>query len=890
MRIKRRSLVTALFAGLIALVPARAQDVTFAEQLERFAGGKPVPLVVAGYGMQARGRGKAVDTAGKEWLPALQAICAGMSRSEDAPESWYIQDVYIPYRFGSVWTLAPDRMWQLDLNLSGADMYAATNREDLVQWLMETMDAGQLRKAGGAGLGWRDLNRDQRDILGAIVRDGLPVRAPEGNGGKARRESPRGTGWLRNATLRFRVAFRGMGTAGEDGSFYTTDSPTNSEAPVGEDLTPSDSIPGTAIRYRRAVAARLKDGDLDFAAAALNPPIGIRGGATLRDAVAAAAKATRLPLRLSPEFDEMPVFIGDASLRTGDVLKCLTFGMQGAWRKVGGTYLLAWDKIGRGTVLQWQKESTSTLRRALGQAKDASRRKDWAALALDNLSPDPDDPFSPTREQMEILAGPGHTDADTDRYDPPRLKFSDLTPAQQAAFRKEFGYAEDRWSTTALEGVKIEVTLSAPGVGESGLTASGANIYPGARQNAAAREQGANGRPAVPVADNSLVFPQPMRAVAAPMLLRGEWPRLIEQMRRKGLDTLYVPVFQDGQTLFPSRYFPQPRAYYGHDVLNEILNAAKPAGIRVVGVLHTLAWRNPGGSEVHWMRKRQGWLDVDVLGRTRREWSLARNLPGKPDGTDWLEDPGIWADYVQPGNAEVRERLMGLAGELRHYPALDGVALDHWMRLAGSNYLYPFPSLGMAMPERAAALEKAGRDPIDIRDMVTLFLGQPSMQWYPDMWDPDQNKEGAARDAFAVGMYEADAALASEMLKPLRETWPRRVEVFSPTASPFLPDGTTDVEVTARQHRPLPKVDAVISSRPAPGKPGQYRWLPAPRLSTDAAANEERLARAAIRMQRLAVPPVEGEKVFSGIVLDFTTAPDLLWPCLRLLANRGQNG
>jgi hypothetical protein len=879
--------------ALLAQAPA-CSALTLMEQLDRFADAKPIPLVVAGYGMQTKASVPSADTSGKGWLPALQAIARAVSRpDDDARASWYIQDTYIPYRFGSLWTLAADQMWQLDLDLSGADMYSATNREDLVQWLVRTMDGAQLAKGGAAGLGWKDLKPDQQAILSAIVRDPLPVRVRQGKGEKdgwVRRESPRGTEWLHGSTLRFRVQFRDMGVAGGDGSFSSFDTPSASEAPVPTPETASDSIPGTSLRYRRAVPAKLKPGDLNFEATALNAPIGLRGVTTLKDVIAAAAKATHAPLLLSPEFDAMPVFIGDPALRSGDVLRALTFGMQGAWRKIGGAWLLAWDKIGRGAVTQWENESLRALRRELNAAKNATQNKDWPRQVLDRLPPDPDDALAPTREQAEILAAPGRDHPDTGTYYPPTLAFTALTPRQQAAFRKEFGYAEDQWQRTTFEGVKVEVTLSAPGVGESGLSSAGAILFldaPTSAAEAAARQTGGNGSGAAVPAEDSIVLPEQMRAVAAPMLLRAEWPRLIEQMRRKGLNTLYVPVLWDGQTLFPSRYFPQPDAFHGHDVLAEILKAAKPAGIAVVGVLNTLAWRNPGGSAVHWLRKRPELVDVDILGRTRSAWATPENLPGPGAvGSDWAEDPAGWADDVQPDNPAVREKLLGLVSELRRYPALAGVALDHWMRLAGRDYEFPFPPLGYTVAERAAALDKTGRDPADIGALVTG--DQPLVSWFPDPWEPDPGQELRAHDAFAAATYDADAALASDMRKALRQTWPNDVELFSPPRARLLPDGSQAAKITARMERPLPTADAVISSFPAPGKPGQYRWLPAPRMTTDPAANDERLARAANRIQRLAAPPEEGQKPLSGVVLDFTTAPDLLWPCLRLLANQSQ--
>jgi hypothetical protein len=857
------------------------------EQLDRFAAGKPIPLVVAAYGMQTRAAVPAADTAGKDWLPALQAISQTVSRAEGEPGvAWYIQDNYIPFQLDRVWTLAPDRQWKLNLDLTGADMYAATNREDLVQWLTQTLDAAQLEKAGASGLAWTDLTTDQQTILAAIVRDPVPVRQMKpGDDEGVIRDSPRGTSWLRRSTLRLSVRFGDVVQIGENGESRAAARASGSNVPVPSPATPAETVPGTSIRFRQVVPARLKPGDLNFDAKSLAAPIGIRGVTTLKEAVAQAVRVTHAPLRLSPEFDKMAVFIGDPGLRTGDVLKALTFGMQGAWRKVGGTWLLAWDRIGRGAVTQWQDEAARPLRNELRAAKSKTKQKNWGVLALDHLTPDPDNPRAPTREQMEILAGPGRDDEATGYFYPPTLAFSDLEPRQQEAFRKEFGYSEEMWRYTKFRSLEVALALSAPGVGVTGLSAIGSPIYPGARRDATTTAKSPDWPPKNLPGDGSLSLPQAVRAVSAPMLLRAEWPILIRQMQRKGLNTLYVPALWDGQTLFPSAYFPQPEKLRGHDALAEILAAAAPAKIRVVAVLNTLAWRVPGGSPLHWMREHREWLDVDILGRTRLEWGTPETLPDWSNGEDWVEDPAIFADYVQPGNAAVRAKLMGLVAELRHYPGLDGVALDHWMRLAGGSYDYPAPPLGFAMQERADALAKTGIDPVDIVRLISH--DQPIVTFTPELWQPEMSYDVKTPDDFAQTTYDADAALAADMLEALRPAWPGRVELFNPMFSWGRPPSVDTADVTLRRKRPLPKADGVVSSNPAPGVSGQYRWLPAPRPVADPAANEQRFARAAVRMQRLTVTTTDGQKPLAGVVLDFTTAPDLLWPCLRLLTNQG---
>lgn len=903
MRLSRFALAASLLllaARASAQPPDAGPKLTLMEQLDRFADGKPLPLVVAAYGHQTRAPHALVNTAGKDWLASLQAFAATVSPAADRPPSTIqIQENYIPFQLGKVWTLAADRQWKLSLNLDGADMYAATSTEDLKAWLVHSMTSDQLVKAGAEGVRWDDWTEDQQVLFAALMRRPFQVANAAATslfhytGADAgRRAFP-----VARSTFRLRLEFPYLRLpTGNNGGGAIYQLPQDLPG-IGFEWR-SDVIPGTNVPFRVAESARLKPGDLNFDADALNAPIGIRGVTTLKNAVAAAAKATGQDLRLSPEFDKMPVFIGDASLRTGDALKAFTFGMQGAWRKVGSARFLAWDRVGRGAVRRWEEEAVRPLEQAMGRAKNAMVPSDANRIVIANVHPDPDDPLAPTPEQVRRLTAYGPRDPQTGEPSFEDLTFADMTPAQQAVVRgrikdsPQAAYSgvpsEEDMQRLTIRSLLAAATLEAPGIGTLRLGEM-TELHRQFDVPPAAPPKPADWPPKDLPADGSLSLAPAMRAVAAPMLLRSEWPRLIEQMRRKGLNTLYVPVLWDGETLLPSRFFPQPDALRGHDALAEILSAAAPAGIKVVAVLHTLTWRFPGGSEVHWMRRHADWLDVDILGRTRRTWYTPERAPSGPgNGEDWAEDTLVYSDHVQPGNSAVREKLMGLVGELRHYPSLAGVALDHWMRTGGRNYEGPAPPLGFTLPERAAALQRSGVDPVDI--YVIEPGNRSSFTWLPDPWEPT-NGSGSSDD-FAAARYDADAALASDMLTVLRETWPGRVELFNPIVSwrfsgsrPGIEEGASTVSVTLRKHRPLPAADAVISSSPAPGVPGQYRWLPAPRTTADERPNAERFARAAVRIQRLTTPPAEGKKPLSGVVLDFTTAPDLLWPCLRLLAN-----
>lgn len=884
-------LLCALTMRVCAEAPEAAPTVTLMDQLQRFAAGKPIPLVVATYGHQTASLKPLAETAGKAWLPALQALAAIVSPPDGrVPNDEQIQENYIPFQLGKVWTLAPDRQWRLNLDLSGLDMYAASNAEDLKEWLVYSMSPEQMAKAGGEGLRWKDWTAGQQALLSALMRRPFALSGP----GDSPSRKPRTAFPVSRSVFRLRMHFENFtlpAPDGRGGKIYGL--PT--KVPVVGYPVRSDVVLGTDIPYRVAEPAKLKAGDLDFGAEALNVPIGARGVMTLKEAVAAAAKATAQPMKLSPEFDKMPVFIGDSALRTGDVLKALTFGMQGAWRKVGDTYLLAWDRIGRGAVRLWQTEAVQPLDRAASRAKKTMEVWDTDRLLRENVRPDPNDPLAPTPDEISRLLSYGPTDPNTGYPTFEDLTFADMTSAQQDAIREGLkgslsarynGMPSDEEMQRLMVRSLLAIgTLDAPGFGVVSL-GNMATFFRGSNDPPPPPPKAADWPPKNLPSDDSLVLRQEMRGIAPPMLLRSEWPRLIEQMQRKGLNTLYVPVLWDGHTLFPSRQFPQPDALRGHDALAEILAAAKPANIRVVAVLHTLAWRNLGGSEVHWMRKHRDWLDVDILGRTRREWLTPERLPvGPGDGSDWAEDPAMYADYVRPELPAVREKLMGLVSELRHYPGLDGVALDHWMRTSGRDYSGPAPRLGYTLPQRAAALARTGADPVDVNLLnVAALTNRRTYVWNVDPWEP-MTMSGAEGDDLPAALYAEDAALASDMVNALHETWPGRVELFQPLASSGGKDaqGAATVSIAGSTRRPLPKVDALIGSQPVAGQPGQYRWLPAPKMTDDGTADDRRFARAAIRMQRLATPVSVGQKPLAGVVLDFTTAPDPLWSCLRLL-------
>jgi hypothetical protein len=877
------------------------------EQVARYAGDRLVPLVVAsaapwpGEGSDST----SPDVSHLDWLPALQAIAASVSPGGYA---FVNSPDIIPFRDGSVWTLAPDVQRVSSLDAAADSLYAATGTYQLTDLLAHTMSAAQMAKATASGMRWSDWTPRQQEILTALFRR-WPTTGPVpmGDSGEVWRTSELDAPPvdLRQSVLHLYLAFEGYTvpdhSTGEDGpEWYVVDLPDSGISRLSFGLVPADREAAYMVAGSVITSNRDKPGDLNFAATALNAPIGRRGVLPLRDVVDAAAKASRIAL-LVPDgmFEKVQVFVGDPALRSGDVLRALALDVRGAWRKVGDTWLLAYDRVGDGAYDWAHLEGWRRRKRAEFVDNKVEEREGWTAMALAKLRPQPGDPLAPLPSQGQAYlrqkwpnphAAPGTSP----------LSFARLTTGQQEALAHylHVGQLSGLEGGTALtvtdleqgeiEMMRIRAVFQAPGIGTAQFALT--DLYPVSAQTEVAvplPRQQADWPPTAAVPNGTLTLPEPVRALAAPMLPPADWPRLIRAMQQKGLNTLYFPVFWDGQTPFASRYFPERPATIGLDTLNDVLVMAKAAHIRVVGVIHTLAWRFPGGGD-HWLARHPEWVDVDAAGRTRYAWATPERIRSNAHrGEDWAEDPLIYSDMVRPTEPRVKTLLMALISELTRYPDLDGLALDHWTRETGSPVTGPLaPFLGFALPERNDFLARWKIDPVDLPLLPEIMDGLHLAPYDDRPWQ-------AARDAFPRGTNEADVALASQLITMVERRWPGRAILFDPFPDERAPQGA---ETRGASSRALPRSDVVISSHPAANDPRQLRWLPMPKPSDPAPAdyawifgsdfaraNEDRLARAAARIRRL--HPGPRQPMPAGVVLDFTTAPDLLWPMLRLLAD-----
>lgn len=916
------SVVFALLAAPLAaqIPPTPAQPaperVYFPMTLERFAAGKPIPLVAVSLG-DAMGRPQPPPKlSGKTFKEALAIIGDAYSdRLEPNASPTQIarwkesHETLVPYEFPNVWTIARDHQWEFAKTPNIPEVLTATSPTVLLPRLVDSLTDKQLRLATTTGLTFKDFTPRQQPVFRAVFH--RPLRLvnyqPEHADGSPSKDTEDFDGVLpiEQCRMRLNLAFTSV----------FLEAPVKTNEPFmwwldqygamvhfPEAATSPD---GYTFPVLNSVPAKLKASDLAFDAPSLNAPIGVSGILRLDKAVEAAAKATGLVLRVDPRFaSDNVVFIGDKALRTGDVLRAFAFDVQGAWRRVGEAYILTFDRAPLGaTQMSWEDKlnALDRDRDALLETQLGHHAEDRGERFMQLLQGDPEWCPGPTSEQMATLIG-----SETDPISDMRvLTFGDLAPGQQEAVKElmrgnsVFESRPDvdspeivaRLPQATLNTVGISMTLEVPEVGRYRVRDYRPAYRPGflsfvrdIEASKAADQEEKREQPITISAKN--------RALAVPPLLRAEWPRLLTQMRRKGLDTLYLPVLWDGYTLYPSKQFPMLSIARQRDLLAEVLALAAKEKIKVVALLHTLAWRHPGGSELHWLLKHPTLVDRDVAGQGRRDWTMA-HLDYLNEHKDRLvgdllrDDPFLFSDMVRPTEPSVKKRLSGVLDELRGYKGLYGVAFAEWSRVSYAHYINPDqgydeagpPILGYAVSQRAAFIKEQSMDPGDFEKQGGYRIQVPTFSGVRD--------QQALDNAWAKVRLNEDTALLKALKASAEASWPGRVHIFS-ALEPS----------TVEEQRAIPPGDVNVRG-------GMMAFLyagvwmsfaPSPDMCDDSPGPKDgktpdRMTELATQLEHGAAIQVQTKRgPLPGVVLDFRAAASLLWDGLARLANAPSTG
>lgn len=878
--------------SVLAAPPEKRAVIPVATPLEilwRLSRGVPIPVVVVAPGPPLTERvaiPETLHTSLKDGLSALARSLHGPPVRYRGPSTEYAAS-----RIGGVWTIAEKQVEPPPAKRprpANADVLAETNPASLTQWVTQSLSAKQLEQASGCGIPFADLTYDQRTLLEVAFHSPVTLST----------QSITGDGHLLQSTQDGRPTR--LDVKASVLRVYSVFGPVQisrgKDAPIWLSMRRLGLIPTfqtAAFNVQGPSNERVphteSPSELPYTTATMNRKIGLSGVHHLENIVAVAARLTGFHLIVDRRWKNPTMYVGDASLPIGGVLITIAYDLDATWRRVGDTWFLTRDRSGREQRRLWEKEAGAPLRMMQYALRRRLAQPVWESNALRYLRPEPGGNPGPTPEQIGVMRAGWVAPP---KANPHVLKFSDLNPDQQAAYLSAAAgrsYWDTGSETTGDRPITEELVrdctlptidyvayLEVPDTGRVDLFQS-VYSYPQPNWHGSVLPPEP---PPLPIpARMSIAIKTRTRALAVAPLSKADWPALIQLMKARGISTLYFPVFWDGRTLFPSRFFPQLPMSKGR-MLEDLLAGAKAHGIQVIGVVNALTWRLPGGSSDHWLSRRHDLLDVDALGRSRREWLLGpsgKDSPqfGDPDDLVAIRrDTNLTADFVTSRSAEVRARLLGAVAELRRYHGLSGIALRHWTSLTGGMRFDDWaPALGYTGVARASFARRYGVDPVDIGFGVTFERNRMG-QWAPS----DLNNE------WQLARQNADADLAIALIAEMRRGWPGNTQLF-------MQEGHFEGLNTQDDPAHVPPCDLQIADQDPLLKsynPNHRALVPALGMLTirgrSPLSRSDRLAAFAADVTRVGT----AEKWYPGqtpssVVLDFTAAPDLLFEGLGLL-------
>jgi len=226
----------------------------------------------------------------------------------------------------------------------------------------------------------------------------------------------------------------------------------------------------------------------------------------------------------------------------------------------------------------------------------------------------------------------------------------------------------------------------------------------------------------------------------------------IRSVANAGIDTIFLLVFSDGQTAYPSRVFPQREELRGSDPVAAFLGLAKERGIKVFAALDVLYWQRPGAQS-------------PVV--TSHPERMERNAEGEIVGDEGA--PG--GAFASPASPQVTSLLQQLVAELASKYSFDGIAFDY-ARLSRGEYL------GFSKVARKAFFSAQGVDPADIDPLgfaTDLEVRQRFATWLEGQVNSIVEQLSSAFKRVKPDGKVAAVALAGyyedRLNKPARQDW-----------------------------------------------------------------------------------------------------------------------
>jgi len=197
---------------------------------------------------------------------------------------------------------------------------------------------------------------------------------------------------------------------------------------------------------------------------------------------------------------------------------------------------------------------------------------------------------------------------------------------------------------------------------------------------------------------------------------------LLKKAKERGIDNLFLPVLESGETIYPSKVLPpaEKKSTSG-DRLKQVINVADALGVKVHAVLDATLW----GDAAHPVPRPANYgilHERNLLGRTyaeqeewqRRELRALDPNPGPMTGAG----PESKRFYLCPASSQVPRLLRSVVREIASNYQVAGICLDRVdypkstpFVLAGRDLAAPF---GYTVEVRKEMIRLNQVDPIDV--------------------------------------------------------------------------------------------------------------------------------------------------------------------------------
>lgn len=265
-----------------------------------------------------------------------------------------------PMTCGKLTVLAPRHMVILDAGLKDTpNLYDGLPLQSKIVYLMSTLTPQQWQVASTDGIGFADLNQDQRLVFKSILPTSYRWIAEEFDK-DGQSEHQVGAGDLTPDEIsRIRIHFfrelsfyvRLQNLDGYTGALAQSfDRHGPGEIVYRHDWKQAqsgDSLYG--VQIRKVLPNRLKPSDLDYGGSRLDKPVDVPAKANVQDLLRLVSQSAGIDLVADPRFGWRSTEFKGGPVRSGDLLQALALTLTGTFRKVGETYVLTSDLEGLGT-------------------------------------------------------------------------------------------------------------------------------------------------------------------------------------------------------------------------------------------------------------------------------------------------------------------------------------------------------------------------------------------------------------------------------------------------------------------------------------------------------------------------------------------------------------